>query len=61
MKWENRDVNVVEQANIPKLSKLDDIGSPLRPFESFFHDVLVDIVVAYTKFYSHREKAGTSF
>ena len=33
MKWENRDINVVEQANIPKVSKLDDIGTPLRIFD----------------------------
>ena len=56
MKWENRDTNVVEQANIPKFSKLDDIGT-LSGFESFFDDALVDIVVGYTKLYSHREKA----
>ena len=46
MKWENRDVNVVEQANIPKFSKLDDIGTPLRFFESFFVDVLADMILA---------------
>ena len=44
-KWENRDINVVEQANIPHFSKLDDIGTPLRLFESFFVDVLVDMIV----------------
>ena len=36
MKWENRDANVVEEANIPKFSKLDNIGTPLRLFELFF-------------------------
>ena len=56
MKWENRDTNVVEQANISKFSKLEDIGT-LSGFESFFDDALVDIVVGYTKLYSHREKA----
>ena len=44
-KWENRDINVVEQANIPHFSKLDDIGTPLRLFESFFIDVLADMIV----------------
>ena len=44
-KWENRDINVVQQANIPHFSKLDDIGAPLRLFESFFVDVLVDMIV----------------
>ena len=39
MKWKNRDVNVVEQANIPQFSELDDIGTPIRFFESFFVDV----------------------
>ena len=56
MKWENRDTNVVEQANISKFSKLEDIGT-LSGFESFFDDALVDIVAGYTKLYSHREKA----
>ena len=56
MKWENCDINVAEQANIPKFSKLNDIGT-LSGFESFFDDALVDIVVGYTKLYSHREKA----
>ena len=44
-KRENRDINVVEQANIPHLRKLDNIGNPLRLFESFFVDVLVDMIV----------------
>ena len=39
MKWERR--NIVKQANIPKFSKLDDIGIPLRLFESFFDNPLV--------------------
>ena len=56
MKWENRDTNVVEQANIPKFSKLEDIGT-FSGFESFFDGVLVDVVVGYTKSYIHREKA----
>ena len=29
MKLENRDTNVAKQANIPKFSKLNDIGTPL--------------------------------
>ena len=28
-KWQNRDINVVKQAKIPKFSKLDDIGTHL--------------------------------
>ena len=61
MKWENCDINVVEQANIPQFSKLDDIGTPLRFFESFFVDVLVDKIISYTKLFGYREKADTSF
>ena len=57
MKWENRDLNIAEQAKIPKFSKLDDIGTTLRLLESFFVDALVDTVVVYTKLYGHREKA----
>ena len=40
---ENQNI-IVEQANISKFSKLDDIGT-LSDFESFFDDALVDIVV----------------
>ena len=61
MKWGNGDINVVEQANIPKFSKPDNLGTPLRLFESFFDDALVDMIVGYAKLYSHREKADTSF
>ena len=32
MRWENRDTNVVEQANIPNFSKVDDIETPLVLF-----------------------------
>ena len=46
MKWKNRDVIVAEQTNIPQFSKLDDIGTPLRLFESFFVDMLVDMILA---------------
>ena len=43
------------KANIPKFSKLDDIGT-LSNFESFSDDALGDIVVGYTRLYGHREK-----
>ena len=43
MKYGNRDTNIVEQADISQISKLDDAG-PLSGFESFFDDALVDIV-----------------
>ena len=36
MKWENRDINVVEWANIPDFSTLDDLMTPLRLLEEFF-------------------------
>ena len=32
-KWENRDFDVEERENIPKLSKLDDIAIPRRLFK----------------------------
>ena len=60
MKWENQDINGAEQANITKFRELDDIVTPLRLFESFLDDALVDMIVNYTKLYDHREKAGTS-
>ena len=61
MKWENCDITVLEQANIPKLSKLDNIGTPLIYFELFFNNSLIDMGVSYTKFYGYGEKADTSF
>ena len=36
MKWANGDINVVEWANIPKFSVLDDLVTPLRLLELFF-------------------------
>ena len=38
MKWENRDINVVKQANISKFS----VGTPLGLSELFFDGALVD-------------------
>ena len=35
--------------------------TPLGFIELFFDDVLVDMIFGYTKFYSHRERAGISF
>ena len=56
MKCKNRDVNVVERANIPKFSKLDDIMTSLRLLK-----LLVDITVGNTKLYSHKGIADISF
>ena len=61
MKLENRDINVVGWANIPKFSKLDVIATPLKLLELFFDDILVDMIVNYTKLYSHREKVDIMF
>ena len=61
MKWENRDINIAEEANIPKFSKLDDIETPLRHFEFFSNDAIVDVIAGYTKLYCHRKETGTSF
>ena len=44
MEWENYDINVIEQANIPKFSKLDDIVTPIRLFELFFDDALIGML-----------------
>ena len=35
--------------------------TPVKLLELFFNDVLVEMIVGYTKLYSHREKAGISF
>ena len=59
MKWENRNINVAKQANIPKFRKRGNIGTSLRLFELLFDDVLIDIIVGYTKLNGHREKADT--
>ena len=60
MKWENRDINVVEPSIISQFSKLHDKVTPLRLFELFFDDVLVDMVVGYIKLYNQREKVDIS-
>ena len=49
MKWENCDINIVEWASIPKFRKLDVIFTPLRLLELLFDQVLVDIIVGFTK------------
>ena len=54
---EKSDIDVIEQTNTPKFSKLDDIVTPLRIPELLFDDVLVDMTVGCTKLYSHKEKA----
>ena len=36
MKWENRDIDVEEWANIPKFSALDFLVTPLRLINLFF-------------------------
>ena len=61
VKWEDRDINVAERANTPKFSKVDDIVTLLRLFKLFFDDVLIEIIVAYPKLYSHREEPDISF
>ena len=61
MKWENRDLNLVEWANISKFSKLDDIVTPLRLLKLFFDEVLADMIVGYIKLYTHRKKADIRF
>ena len=45
----------------PKFSKRDEILTPLRLLQLFFDGVLVDMIVGFTKLYSHREKADVSF
>ena len=50
MTWRNCDINVLEQVNIPQF-----IGTPLRFFESFFVNMLVDMIASYTELYGHRE------
>ena len=50
MKWETRDIDVVERANTEKFSKLDNTVTPLRLLALFFDDVLVDMIVGYTKY-----------
>ena len=56
---ENRDINALEQINIPQFSRLDDIGTTLRLLESLFVTMLVDVIVGHTKLCGHSEKADT--
>ena len=61
MKWKSRDIIIVERANVPKFSKINDIMNPLILPELFFDDVLNDMIVSYTKLYSHGQNAEISF
>ena len=61
MKWETRDINDVKRANIEKFSKIDNMVILLRLLELLFDNVLVDMIVGYTKLYSHKEKTYISF
>ena len=61
MKCETRDVNVTERVNDPKFSKLDNTVTPFTFLELFFDYVLVDIIVGFPKYYSHREKPDINF
>ena len=36
MKWANRVINVLDWANIPKFSALDDLVTPLKRLDLFF-------------------------
>ena len=56
MKWEIRDINVVELSHLSKCSKLDDIVTPLRLLELFFDDVLVVMIIVYIKLYRKESK-----
>ena len=60
MDWENH-INVVEWANIPKFSKLDNTVTSLRLLKLFFDDVLVDMIVGSSKLNSHRKRADISY
>ena len=56
MKWENCDSKCCRTGeNIPKSSKLHDIVTPFRLLKLFFDDVLVEMIVGYTKLYRHRK------
>ena len=58
MDWQNH-INVVEWANIPKFSKLNNTVTSLRLLKLFFDDVLVDMIVGSSKLNSHREREQT--
>ena len=59
MKSANRDINVVEWANIPNFSTLDDLVTPLRLLESFFVTYWLIWFLATSS--CTVEKAGISF
>ena len=62
IKWANRDNNLVEWANIPKFSALDDLVTPLRIFELFF---VISVTYQLIRFLATSsctvEKAGINF
>ena len=56
MRWAICDSNIVEWANIPKFSALDNLVTRLRLLELFSNDVLVDIIFDYIKLYSRESR-----
>ena len=59
--WRIGDLRSREQSNVPKLWRMDELGTPLSLFESYFHDALVTQIVKYTKLYGQWEKGDCSF
>ena len=52
MKWANRDINVVEWANIITFSALDDLVTS----RIILYDVLVDMIFGYIKLYNRESR-----
>ena len=48
--WRNGDLKSKEQSNMPKLKRIDKLGTPLSLFEIYF-DALVTQIVEFTKLY----------
>ena len=55
MKWANRDINIVEWANIPKFSALDDLVTP-SDFSNYSLRRVVDKIFGYIKLYSRENR-----
>ena len=59
--WRNGDLKSKEQFNMPKLQRMDKLGTSFGLFEIYFDDALVMQIVQFTKLYGQREKGDCSF
>ena len=56
MKSANRDINVVEWANIPNVSALKEFSDSFQTSRIILYDVLVDMILSYNKLHNRESR-----